>query len=81
MSGKQVGSIKCYQSIKKHTDNFEQLHSLISGSFPKSRISHNIVYKLAVIFFFPNLSNSVYVRTKSGEGRDLLLFPISESAA
>lgn len=41
---KRVGSIK-------PIDDFEQLHSLIAASFPESRISHNPVYKLTVIFF------------------------------
>lgn len=44
LSCKQVGSIK-------HVDDFEQLHSLISGSFSQSHISHNLVYKLRVNFF------------------------------
>lgn len=45
LSCKQVGSTE-------HIDDFEQLHSLISGLSPKSCISHNLLYKLAVCLLF-----------------------------
>lgn len=65
LSCKQVGRLK-------HVDDFEQLHSLISGSFPESRISHNLVYKFAVIFF--NARSIHFTQDQNQEKEKIWLF-------